>query len=135
LNYKEEVKVDLKEYQELCKLTARTEFKNQEEELSMLGLGIAGEAGDVASCIKKLVFHKNVSIKEGIKENLGDTLWYAAMICNVLEWDLNEVLQMNVNKLKARYPHGFTLQDVQRGGTMIKWSGEGDAKEVGGIDG
>lgn len=122
--------MNLKEYQELCKLTAK-KFDNQESELSSWGLGIAGEAGDIASCIKKILFHKNKVIKDGIKENIGDTLWYAAMICNVFGWNLQEVLEENIEKLKARYPQGFTEKDAQRGGTMIKWSGnQQEIKEV-----
>ncbi|MDD5699661.1 MAG: nucleoside triphosphate pyrophosphohydrolase family protein [Candidatus Nanoarchaeia archaeon] len=114
--------MNLKEYQELCKATAK-KFQSKEEELCSWGLGIAGEAGDVASCVKKVIFHKNEAIKDGIKENLGDTIWYAAMICNNLGWDLEEILKENIQKLKDRYPGGFTEKDAQRGGTMIKWSG------------
>ena len=98
-------------------------------------MGIAGEAGDVASCIKKVLFHKNEAVKDGIKENLGDTMWYIAMICNVYGWSLEDILKQNIEKLKARYPKGeFTYEDAQRRGTMIKWSGEEDAKEIGGLE-
>jgi len=125
--------MNLKEYQELAKMTAK-KFDNQESELSSWGLGISGEAGDVASCIKKVLFHKNESVKDGIKENLGDMMWYAAMICNVYGWDFQKVLEENIEKLKARYPQGkFTYEDAQRGGTMVKWSGENsESKVVGG---
>ena len=115
--------MDLKEYQKLCKLTAKTD-DDWKSEICNWGLGISGEAGDIASCIKKLVFHKNEAIKEGIKENLGDAMWYAAMICNSMNWDLGEILEDNIKKLKARYPEGFTEKDAQRGGTMVKWSGK-----------
>lgn len=113
--------MDLKEYQDLCKTTAK-KFDNPEIEIATWGLGITGEAGDIASCIKKTFAHKN-DVREGIKENIGDILWYTSMICNFFEWDLNEILNQNIEKLKKRYPEGFTLKDAQRGGTMIKWSG------------
>ncbi|MEK7652996.1 MAG: nucleoside triphosphate pyrophosphohydrolase family protein [Patescibacteria group bacterium] len=112
--------MDLKNYQEFCKLTAK-KFDNPELEIATWGLGIAGEAGDVASCIKKTFAHQNDVVKDGIKENLGDTFWYAAMICNFFGWDFNEVLAENIAKLKARYPAGFTFEDAQRGGTMKQW--------------
>ena len=115
--------MELNEYQKLCKLTAR-KSESKEEDLCNWGLGISGEAGDIASCIKKLVFHKNESIKDGIKENLGDAMWYAAMICNSLDWSFEEILNDNIKKLKSRYPQGFTEKDAQRDGTMIKWSGD-----------
>ena len=114
--------MNLKEYQQLCKVTAK-KMENKDLELSNWGLGVAGEAGDIASCIKKVVFHKNEAVKEGIKENIGDMMWYASMICNSLGWDFEEVLEENIKKLNARYPQGFTEKDAQRGGTMVKWSG------------
>ena len=114
--------MNLKEYQRICKLTAK-KFDSPELEISTWGLGIAGEAGDVTSCIKKTFAHKNDK-REGIKENIGDMLWYAAMICNFFNWNLEEVLDENVKKLAERYPQGFTEKDAQRNGTMIDWNEE-----------
>jgi len=118
--------MNLKEYQEICKITAK-KFDTKEKEILTWGLGIAGEAGDVASCIKKTFAHDNDQ-KAGIRENIGDALWYAAMICNFFEWDMQEVLNENLNKLKKRYPQGFTIDDAKRGGTMKDWN-EG-SKEI-----
>lgn len=111
---------NLKEYQEFCNLTAK-KFENSKIEILTWGLGITGEAGDVASCIKKTFVHDNDQ-KVGIKENLGDTLWYAAMICNFFNWDLGEVLEENIEKLKKRYPKGFTIENAKRNGTMVDWN-------------
>jgi len=116
--------MELDEYQKLAERTAKKDFQTKEEEIMCWGLGVSGEAGDIASCIKKVVFHENSSVKDGIKENIGDMMWYTAMICNYFGWKFSEVLAENIGKLKARYPEGFTLVDAQRGGTMIKWSGE-----------
>lgn len=112
--------MNLKEYQEMCKTTAK-KFETQEKEILTWGLGIAGEAGDIASCIKKTFAHNNDQ-KEGIKENIGDTLWYAAMICNFFNWDMEEVLKQNISKLQKRYPQGFTTEDARRGGSKIDWN-------------
>jgi NTP pyrophosphatase (non-canonical NTP hydrolase) len=120
--------MDLKEYQELAKLTAK-KFDNPEVEIATWGLGITGEAGDVASCIKKTFAHKN-DVKEGIKENIGDMLWYTAMICNFFNWNLQDILNQNIEKLRKRYPQGFSIENAKRGGSMIKWSGDGQIKEV-----
>jgi NTP pyrophosphatase (non-canonical NTP hydrolase) len=111
---------NLKEYQETCRLTAK-KFSTKTEEILTWGLGITGEAGDIASCIKKTFAHDNDQ-KAGIRENIGDTLWYAAMICNFFNWDLQEVLDENLKKLKERYPNGFTTKDAKRDGTRIDWS-------------
>jgi NTP pyrophosphatase (non-canonical NTP hydrolase) len=112
--------MNLKEYQEFCKKTAK-KFETQEKEILTWGLGVSGEAGDIASCIKKTFAHDNDQ-KEGIKENIGDTLWYLAMICNFFGWDFEQVLQENINKLQERYPQGFTIEDAKREGTRIDWN-------------
>jgi NTP pyrophosphatase (non-canonical NTP hydrolase) len=111
---------NLREYQLLCKLSAK-KFENPEKEILTWGLGITGEAGDVASCIKKTFAHDNDQ-RAGIRENIGDTLWYAAMICNFFEWDMQDILDENIAKLKKRYPQGFTINDARREGTMIDWN-------------
>ena len=103
------------EYQKLC---LRTAGEKSPESILNWGLGITGEAGDVASCIKKSYFHKNDQTL-GIKENLGDTLWYVAMICNHFGWNMQDIMKENIEKLAKRYPNGFTFKDAQRNGTMI----------------
>ena len=112
--------VTLDQYQNLCAQTAQ-KFDSSEKEIFTWGLGIAGEAGDVASCIKKTFAHDNDQ-KDGIRENIGDTLWYAVMICNFFGWSFNDILEENVEKLTKRYPNGFTMQDAKRNGTMIDWN-------------
>ncbi|MFH1770365.1 MAG: nucleoside triphosphate pyrophosphohydrolase family protein [archaeon] len=112
--------MDLKKYQEFCETIAK-KYENKTEEIYNWGLGVAGEAGDVASCIKKTYSHQNDQTK-GIRENLGDTMWYIAAICNFYGWDLGEVLQENVDKLSKRFPKGFTFEGAQRKGKMIDWN-------------
>ncbi len=113
-------KITLGEYQKLCKKTAK-KFEPKEKEILAWGLGISGEAGDVGGCIKKTFCHDNDQ-RDGIKENLGDTLWYTAMICNFFDWNLEDVLNENIEKLKKRYPNGFTAKDARRNGTKIDWN-------------
>ena len=83
------------------------------------GLGIAGEAGDVAGCIKKTFSHGNDQTL-GIRENLGDSLWYIAMICNFFNWDLKDILEENIEKLTKRFPIGFTDKDADH--KRIDWN-------------
>jgi len=111
---------NLREYQKICETTAK-EFETKEKEILTWGLGIAGEAGDIAGCIKKTYAHGNDQIK-GIRENVGDTLWYAAMICNFYSWDLQEILDENVEKLRKRYPEGFTTENAKRDGQRVDWN-------------
>lgn len=44
------------------------------------------------------------------------------MICNFFGWDMQELLNENIAKLKKRFPKGFTAKDAKRGGTMIDWN-------------
>ena len=110
--------MNLKEYQETCKKTSE-KFETDEKEILTWGLGVAGEAGDVVSCIKKTFSHNNDQ-KLGIRENIGDTMWYIAMICNFFNWDMDKVLEENIEKLKKRYPNGFTFEDAKR--DRIDWN-------------
>ncbi len=111
----------LKQFQEHCKKTAK-KFESREKEIMTWGLGISGEAGDLAGCIKKTYAHDNDQIT-GIRENIGDMMWYAAMVCNFYGWDFEEILDENIDKLKKRYPEGkFTTEKAKRGGTRIDWN-------------
>lgn len=122
--------VNIKEYQEACEKTARV-LDDKEKQICFWGLGIAGEAGDVASCIKKEIFHENKKVRGGIREGLGDVMWYVSMICNFYGWSLDEIMDENLAKLKERYDDGgFTLEGAQRNHTMKKWSGEGEGEVV-----
>ena len=74
-------------------------------------LGLAGESGECCDIVKKNRFQGHELNKEHLIEELGDVMWYIAMMCHALNWDLNEIMQMNIDKLKARFPEGF---DVDR---------------------
>ena len=111
-NNNQENKISLQKYQEQCQRTNKV-FNPPEMEILAWGLGISGEAGDVAGCIKKTYITKDSQL-HGIKENLGDTMWYIAMICNYYGWSLNDVLQENIDKLEKRYPKGFRYEDARK---------------------
>lgn len=70
-------------------------------------LGLAGETGEVLDMVKKWVFHEKELDKEHLKKKIGDVMWYVAMLCESFGFDLDEILQMNIDKLMARYPEGF----------------------------
>lgn len=72
-------------------------------------LGLAGESGEFTDMIKKWVFHeKELDVEHAVKE-LGDVMWYVAMICESFGWDLNEIMKINIMKLRKRYPDGFSV--------------------------
>lgn len=71
--------------------------------------GLSGEVGEFNDMLKKWVFHEKELDVVHAKKELGDIMWYVAMMCHSFGWELDEILQMNVDKLKARYPQGFDV--------------------------
>jgi len=72
-------------------------------------LGLAAETGEFCEIPKKMYFQgKPLSVENvfHMKRELGDIMWYWINACRALGLDPNEVIQENVNKLKARYPSG-----------------------------
>ncbi len=82
----------------------------KEKEFLVCGLGIAGEAGEVADAIKKWIGHGHPFDQEKLKKELGDTLWYVARIAGLAGMTLEEVAGGNVEKLRKRYPDGFSTE-------------------------
>lgn len=75
-------------------------------------LGLSGEVGEFNDIIKKWIFHEKELNIEHLKKELGDIMWYIAMMCHSLNWDLDEIMKMNIDKLQARYPDGFDIDRV-----------------------
>ena len=73
-------------------------------------MGLSGEAGELTDLFKKWIFHNAPLDEEHAKKEVGDVCWYIAMICHSMGWNLSEIMQMNIDKLKARYPEGFDTE-------------------------
>lgn len=75
-------------------------------------LGLVGEAGEVAEKIKKIVRDKEGKIssddKQEIKKELGDVLWYVAVMADYLDVELEDVAMTNVDKLMSRKQRGVS---------------------------
>ena len=74
-------------------------------------LGLTGEAGEVADKVKKVIRDKgglfdNYDTKHDIAEEIGDVLWYCATLAHDLGFTLEEIGQMNYDKLKSRMERG-----------------------------
>lgn len=57
--------------------------------------------------LKKWIFHEKQLDIDHAKKEAGDICWYLAMLCESFGWNLDEIMQINIDKLKARYPEGF----------------------------
>lgn len=74
-------------------------------------LGLSGEVGEFNDMVKKSIFHEKPLDVDHAKKEIGDVMWYIAMICHSFGWNLDEIMQMNIDKLKARYPDGFSVEN------------------------
>ncbi|MFN2519826.1 MAG: nucleoside triphosphate pyrophosphohydrolase family protein [Candidatus Limnocylindria bacterium] len=83
---------------------------SRRETLLLAGLGLAGEAGEVADHIKKVAFHAHDLDADHVAEELGDILWYAALAARAIGVTLADVAAMNIRKLERRYPEGFSSE-------------------------
>lgn len=100
--------MDIDQYARLADRVAnRTEEDTDDWRLTNFSLGLAGESGEVCDLIKKALFHGHGLHAEKIKEELGDVLWYVAMIATTMGMSLNEIAEENIAKLSRRYPNGF----------------------------
>lgn len=73
-------------------------------------LGLSGEAGELNDMIKKWIFHEKPLDEDELCKELGDIIWYIAMFCESMHWDIEEVMLQNIEKLKKRYPEGFDVE-------------------------
>ena len=77
--------------------------------LIMATMGLSGEVGELNDMIKKWIFHKSDMDITHAKKELGDIMWYIACMAESFGWSLDEIMQMNIDKLKARFPDGFDI--------------------------
>jgi len=79
------------------------------ERLLTAGVGLNAESGEFLEIVKKMIFQGkpwSEDNREHLVIELGDVIWYAANACMALEVSFDEVVALNVKKLKKRYPGG-----------------------------
>ena len=70
-------------------------------------MGLSGESGECLDLMKKHLFQGHQLDVEHLAKELGDVAWYLAVSAYAIGYDLETIFQMNIDKLKARYPKGF----------------------------
>ena len=78
-------------------------------QLLTAALGLTAESGEFTEVVKKIIFQGKPYNEDNVfhmKRELGDICWYLAQACMALETTFDEVIEMNVDKLQARYPGG-----------------------------
>ena len=96
----------INEYQALALRTLNPELDKDEMLLNAV-MGLCGESGEAIDLLKKHRMHGHPFDREKFAKELGDIAWYLAEAARAIDLDLEAVLQMNIDKLKKRYPDGF----------------------------
>ena len=122
--------IDLKKYVEFVDATTSNPSKQYSEFLKRLhnlevegfpterlltaAVGMSAEAGEFTEVVKKMIFQGKPVNEENLfhlKRELGDIMWYVSQACIGLDISIEEVIQMNFEKLSARYPEGaFSIE-------------------------
>lgn len=108
--------MDFVDYQKKALRTAKDRATGLEEESSKAlafcyaGLGVSGEAGELAGVVKKYLFQGRNFLDSRIlaKDEIGDVLWYLSWVADLFGLTLGECAVANIEKLEKRYPKQFT---------------------------
>lgn len=95
------------EYQGLAMRTSNSELSKEDHLLNGV-LGLVGESGEIADLIKKNRMQGHDLNIEHVAKELGDVCWYIAETATAIGCDLETIMKMNIDKLKKRYPDGFS---------------------------
>ena len=79
-------------------------------EVCMLCMGLAGETGEIIDYLKKVGFQGKIFQKEDLINEMGDMMWYFAMLCDFFHIKFEDILTNNIEKLRRRYPNGFEIE-------------------------
>ena len=92
-------------YQKLAARTMRKEFSDSMSEHHALH-GMVSEIGELHG-IYQTAYQGHKLDEEHAKKEVGDLLWFIAEYCTANGWNLDDIMEMNINKLIERYPEGF----------------------------
>ncbi len=96
----------INEYQKLALTTLNPELKDKDILINGV-MGLCGESGEAIDLVKKHLAQGHELDKEKLAKELGDIAWYLAETAYAIGYPLEDILQMNIDKLKKRYPEGF----------------------------
>ena len=105
--------MNYKNYQEESKRTCPNLNDNLREGLSdelHMVMGISTEAGELLDAYKKhFAYGKELDVVN-VGEEIADIMWYISNLCRIKGINLEEMLQRNIDRLKARYPDKFSQE-------------------------
>lgn len=97
------------EYQKEALRTERAMEKRYSRILNGV-MGMNGEAGECIDLLKKHYFQGHDLDVDHLAKEIGDVLWYVAISADAIGYDLEDIMQLNIDKLDARYPNGFEAE-------------------------
>jgi len=100
--------MEINEYQKEAMKSLNPSLNNDEVLLNGV-MGLCGESGEVIDILKKHLSQGHELNRDKMIEELGDVAWYLAETAYALGVDLDTVLRKNLDKLKKRYPEGFSV--------------------------
>ena len=71
-------------------------------------IGMVTESGEAMDMIKKHVYYGKELDLVNLHEEIGDLMWYVALICSACNFDLSDIMEKNIEKLRARYGEKFS---------------------------
>lgn len=95
------------EYQKLAMKTLNPALDKKDVLINGV-MGLCGESGEAIDIVKKHLAQGHELDREHLIKELGDIAWYLAETATALDVDLETVLELNIAKLKERYPDGFS---------------------------
>ncbi len=99
----------INEYQKLAMTTQNPALSERDVLLNGV-MGLCGESGEAIDIVKKWLAQGHELDKAHLAKELGDIAWYLAETATALGLTLEEILQANIDKLRARYPEGFSTE-------------------------
>ena len=100
----------INEYQTLAMRTVNPDLDKKDMLINSV-MGLCGESGEAIDIVKKWYAHGHELDKEHFAKELGDICWYLAEAATAIGVDLESIMAANIEKLRKRYPEGFSTAD------------------------
>ena len=101
--------MNINEYQKLAMATLNPKLDKKDVLINGV-MGLCGESGEAIDIVKKYLAQGHKLDTEHLAKELGDIAWYLAETATAIGYDLDDIFQMNIEKLKKRYPQGFNVE-------------------------
>lgn len=102
--------MELNEYQQLAMRTLNPALSRKDVLINGV-MGLCGESGEAIDIVKKHLAQGHELDREKLAKELGDVAWYLAETATAIGYSLDDICRMNIEKLKARYPEGFSAEN------------------------